>query len=490
LFVRARRSRKLDGREIGDIICIAWPSVDKKWDMKKPLHQSPLSLKRLAPLVFLTTLVIPTNAIACCTTVWSCVAAVASQGLTCYIEISLVALRNLISQVERERYERAQAFAAKMAASDKQAAEQLQDSEQRTERAIKELEESSSEARKLVGDDAAQWQVAMQKPTAQQSAASTPNSAARALRPGAIVRQSPSAGAASTPAQSAQQQQAYSAAVNQTALRELASDNSLESMSRQIAEERRRGVEARQRLIEQKAKAATRIKDARDAATIAFQNSFLGRIDALLGALGAALANPLEATQLIDGALGILDGIVSGFDQEVTPAVEKDAAVKQAAVAAVQRPAAEAQKHAERARLILGEMRKSARFKTVAERRQVLTQLNSFLSMPTALQLAPATKFEGAEQLRLAVKKTSADLRLLRREFQRVVKTPAPDLRPARARVGQDFDQFFKGKTPAESKKTRDELLAEARRRFAGDAKLLTAVEKLIRDEARARGVF
>jgi hypothetical protein len=38
-------------------------------------------------------------------------------------------------------------------------------------------------------------------------------------------------------------------------------------------------------------------------------------------------------------------------------------------------------------------------------------------------------------------------------------------------------------------KRKRDELLAEARRRFASDPKTLLAVEWMLNDEARARGV-
>src|SRR5262249_46607707 len=160
----------------------------------------------------------------------------------------------------------------------------------------------------------------------------------------------------------------------------------------------------------------------------AFRNSFLGRTDRLLADLQAAMDNPLKATRIIDGALGVLDGIIYTFDTEVIPAAEKYATVNQAAAANVEKPAEETVKHADRARMILGEMRKSARFKTVSERRDILSQVSSNLSVPTAGQRAPAAEIRGVQELRFAVKTISNDLRSLRPQIERVKTPPTPDL--------------------------------------------------------------
>ena len=440
--------------------------------------------------LWLATITLPAPLWACCASTWSCVAAVATQGVTCVIEIAAGTLRILIRRVERERANKAQNFAERMAAADKEAADRLGESQRKADDAVKNLELFLVEARKIVGDDVKPWQLAVQKPAPQPSGTTPTQSAATTRRPGMGAMQSPGAAPGSPPPQNPPPP-AYSAALNQAAQRELANDNTLESLRRQIEEERRRGREARERTIAQREKALNAMTESREATKIAFQNSFLGRIDRLLAALQAAFANPLEATKLIDEALGILDGIVSAFDAEVTPAVETDAAVKQAAVAAVQRPADETAKHADRARVILGEMRKSARFKTAVERRQVLTQVSAFLSAPAALQSITSVNLKGAEQLRLVVKKTSADLRLLRPEIQRLLTAPpTPDLRPARAQVAKQFDQYFKGRSPSEARKTREQMIVEARRRYGSDPKIRAAVERLINDEARARGVF
>ena len=54
-------------------------------------------------------------------------------------------------------------------------------------------------------------------------------------------------------------------------------------------------------------------------------------------------------------------------------------------------------------------------------------------------------------------------------------------------RVSQDFDSFFKGKNRMEAENKRNELLAEARRRFAQDPATLQKVEALIQQEAGNR---
>jgi hypothetical protein len=453
-------------------------------------------LQALAALGLLAILPSRANAVVCCSSVWDCMATVASQGLTCVVQIHIAALHVLIEKVQRERADKRQAFYERMAAAEQEAAEKLRDEQRKADKAVNDLEQASAESRKMIQEDGIQLQLALQKPLSQQSttsatpqqpSSSTTKNTTAAPRSGAVIRQSP--GTAPAPAQNPPPQ-AYSAMVNQAALRELANDNSLSSMHKQIEEEHRRGAEARRRLLEQKEKAKKAMEQSQTAAGRVFEDSFLARIDQLLRSLIEALNNPLRTPKILEAAVGILDGIIAGYDNEVTPAVDKDSAVKRAGIVAAQRPAAEAQKHAETARIILVEMRRSARLKTVAERRQALTQLNATVSSAASARVESMVYLQASEQMRSAMKKSSADLRLLRPEVQRLKSAPAPDLKPIRASVGQSFDQFFKGKTPAEARKTRDALLAEARRRFVGDPKLLASVETLIFNEAKARGVF
>ena len=56
-------------------------------------------------------------------------------------------------------------------------------------------------------------------------------------------------------------------------------------------------------------------------------------------------------------------------------------------------------------------------------------------------------------------------------------------------RVSMDLDAMFNGKSPADRSRQKGELLAEAQRRYASDAKTLQAVRMFITDQARARGV-
>lgn len=441
-------------------------------------------------LCWLATVATPAPVWACCSSVWSCVATVATKGLSCVVEMSAVALRNMILVVETVQREKARHFAEKMAGADVEAVKRFHDSAEKAEKATKELEAAIEEARKIAGDDALELQVALQKSAPLQAPTSPSKSTAVTRRSGTAMMQSPGAAPVSPPQQNPPAP-AYSAAVSQAALRELAVDNSLESMRRQLEEERRRGREAYQKYIELKQKELKTIDDSRKAAERAFQSGFLGRIDRLLADLQASMANPLNAPRIIEGAIGVLDGIIYTFDTEVIPAVEKFAAVAQASVANVEKPAEETVKHAHRARMILGEMRKSARFKTVAERRHVVGQVNAALAAPAVERSAPMVEIQGVQDLRYAVKTISSDLRSLRPQMQRLTTTPPPpDLRPAQAQVKEHFDQYFRGKPPSEGRKIRDQLIGEAHVRYGADPGTLAAVEKLINDEARARGVY
>ena len=71
-----------------------------------------------------------------------------------------------------------------------------------------------------------------------------------------------------------------------------------------------------------------------------------------------------------------------------------------------------------------------------------------------------------------------------RPEFDRIKASTLTkfDVVPFRTRVGSDLDAMFLGKSPADQRKKRDELLAEARRRYASDPKTLQAVGALLFD--------
>jgi len=98
-----------------------------------------------------------------------------------------------------------------------------------------------------------------------------------------------------------------------------------------------------------------------------------------------------------------------------------------------------------------------------------------------------AQRFAGLET---SARGLHTKIETLRPEIRRLsVRPGALDVAPYRLRLAGEFDGFFRGKTPADAKKKRDELLLEARRRFASNPKTLAAVEKLLNDEARTRGV-
>ena len=88
-----------------------------------------------------------------------------------------------------------------------------------------------------------------------------------------------------------------------------------------------------------------------------------------------------------------------------------------------------------------------------------------------------------AKNLRPGLMTIRPDLKRLAAQMQ------PPDLAPIRTKLATSFDQYFKDKSPAQAQTIRDQLILEARQRYNADQTLLAKIEKLINDEARARGV-
>jgi hypothetical protein len=125
----------------------------------------------------------------------------------------------------------------------------------------------------------------------------------------------------------------------------------------------------------------------------------------------------------------------------------------------------------------------------VADRRAVVRDVGVFLAAtPSAVSVT--VRLRASVALGAASRKVPPRFTALRPELQKLSQMKATaDVSRFRPRLAGDLDGFFRGKTPADGKKKLAELTAEARRRFASDPKTLAAVEKLLSDEARARGV-
>lgn len=447
---------------------------------------------------------------ACCDNVFSCAAAAVTAGATCLIDEAANALRGLIQQVENVRENKRRGFTAEL---EKSLAEAESESEkyrriaQEAELAIKGYLE---EANRITGDDRL-WITNSLKYTAVQPLPNPSGGIPAAVQKNnfSAFKQLPAPGTALDPKPSigigigtlTQRPPPGSTigtdavtvdkapALNNIALQQLLADPSLETLKRQIEVERQRLQSARKRLIEAKTKAAAAMANSTQATSTVFHNSFLGRVDQLLAALQAVLRNPLNAGQLITGALGILDGATSAFDRDVVPAVERDAQVKQIGVANVKREADQAQRHAETAKRILVKMQEGIQLKTVVERRALVNAARAAAPV-SAAKISTSVSLKSSNRLLAMSKTLRTDMVTVRPELQRLAShMQRPDLAPIQARLTTNFDQYFKGKSPAEVETTRNQLILEARQRYSADRNLLTSIEQLINDEAHTRSI-
>ncbi|MDH4195179.1 MAG: hypothetical protein OEW33_02595 [Nitrospirota bacterium] len=474
----------------------------------QPAKSKRVQTMALALALWLFSAVVAPPVWACCDNVFSCAAAVVTAGATCLIDEAANALRGLIQQVENVREIKRRGFTAEL---EKSLAEAESESEkyrriaQEAELAIKGYLE---EANRITGDDTL-WITNSLKYAAVQPLpnpigglpAAVPKNNVSAFKqlpaPGTALDPKPSIGIGTLTQRPSPGSTIGTDAVtvdkapalNKIALQQLLADPSLETLKRQIEVERQRLQAARKRLIEAKTRAAEAMANSTQAASTVFHNSFLGRVDQLLAALQAVLRNPLNAGQLITGALGILDGAISAFDRDVVPAVERDAQVKQTEVANVKREADQAQRHAETAKRILVKMREGVQLKTVVERRALVSAARAAAPV-SAAKISANVSLKSSNRLLAMSKTLRTDMVTVRPELQRLAShMQRPDLAPIQTRLTTSFDQYFKGKSPAEVETTRHQLILEARQRYSADRNLLTSIEQLINDEARTRSI-
>ena len=102
----------------------------------------------------------------------------------------------------------------------------------------------------------------------------------------------------------------------------------------------------------------------------------------------------------------------------------------------------------------------------------------------------PIVSLKSSSRLLATAKNLRPGLMTIRPDLKRLAaQMQPPDLAPIRTKLATSFDQYFKDKSPAQAQTIRDELILEARQRYNADQTLLAKIEKLINDEARARGV-
>lgn len=429
----------------------------------------------------------------CCDDFWSCAGTVATGGLSCAVEMALEAVRALIASVRSDRDTTSTQFLAALQATEDEMKAELAKLEQKIKAAVQEIDRDRDEGDKIVKEDAdtIRTKLAEAKLHAGTAASGGVKVSSGVSGPVSKAAIQPRIGTA-TPAAAGPGGPAagrVSAIADVRALTALQSDDSLATLRHRLEELKKQKEALLGAIIRKEAELSGQERAAAIQARKSLQDDFLKPIDDLLAALDAALRNPLDAPGVVSAAVGLLDGAINGFRSIVQPLADSVAEAADRAVAAKTPSAAQMRKLADEAAKTLAAMRKAASYRAILERQAVVRDVGVLPSttpsaVPVSVRLRASAAF--AEVSR----RVPTRIAVLRPEIQKLsAMKRSVDVSTYRPRLGGEFDAAFRGKSPSDSKKKLADLTAEARRRFASDPKTLAAVERLLNDEARARGV-
>ncbi len=436
-------------------------------------------LVRIVLALLLAATLATSPAPACCTDFWSCTEAVATAGVSCAVEAAVNAIKDLINQIGGQRDDaQARAEAALQSTLDQLAAEVAQvDSElkQLAQQVDKDRDEGEQIYRKDTYNLGAA--VALARP-----AAATPTAAAGEAREGhAITQLAPTPAPAPNPFLRA----------SVAELPALSSDDSLKRLRDKLDElkKQKEALVSKMQQIETQ-EAGSQVAAAAQAARDSLQNDFVKPVTDLLTALTEALSNPLGAASLIASAIGLLEDALGGLQNQTQPKLDAVGSAANGAAADLGPPLDQLRQTAADAEKTLATMRLAAMALT-ASGRQAFVRSLALAGKPTPALTGTRIRLSATAGLSAVSSKPVTKLVALRPDLRRLSQPARPvETSAFRMKITSDFDSFFRGKSAADARKKRDELLLEARRRFATNPKSLAAVEKLINDEARARGVF
>jgi hypothetical protein len=437
-------------------------------------------LRAALALVLIAALGGPAEA-GCCDDLLSCAATVVTSGVSCAIELALDAVRSLIRKVQDNRSATSAAYLGGLEATFSEMRAELARLDQEIKAAVREIDEAWNDADKIVKEDADSIRTKLAEAKVHAAiAASGGVKTSRNIQPA-------SAPPAPTQPPAAVHGRALSA-VGMAMLTALASDNSLATLRHRIELLKQRKAALVVSINNTEAQMLGIEITAAEAARASLRNDFLKPVDDLLASLIAALSNPLNAPGLVVAAVGLLDGALDGFQSRAGPLADAAAQAADRAVAKKTPPTQEMQKLAEDARKTLAAMRKALAYQAVD--RQAVVRGLGVLPVSTPSAISQTARLRASVAFKTSLANVSPRFAALKPEFQRLSQVKRTvDVSPFRQRLAGEFDGFYRGKPQADAKKKHAELLAEARRRFASDPKTLAAVEKMLNDEARARGV-
>ena len=263
----------------------------------------------------------------------------------------------------------------------------------------------------------------------------------------------------------------------------------LQDMENQIAE-LKACAEARRQAVDKEVAAQGKETASAEQAARAFKSAFLDKLDKLLGDLQDAASDVTKIVSFAAHAAGDLKDVIDSYDKVVPPILNQADGVMQTAAGLVQPFASQARSCADQAAAILAKMRRAAQLRTALERKNVQVSIPGLPRTPTPSALGRLRSSPRIAAFLAESKPITAKLDAARLKLRTLPGGPgAAELNAFAKRVSTDLDAMFNGKSPADRSRQRDDLLAEAQRRYASDTKTLQAVRKLITDQARARGV-
>lgn len=433
---------------------------------------APRGVRHLGPraLVVLLASIFAGPAKACCTDLWSCSVAVASAGASCVFEAALKAVHELTALILREQ-DRARRGVEDAANRDAGAAQDVANQwQRRAESAGDETARAAARAAQLVGEDTARRRAALDavtQPQAQPQAQRPAPGLTRHERVGGVSRpieRSPNLGLPPEPSMTELHQ------------RIVALDREVQGLRRANAEQA-------------------------DQARAAIRHAHTEFVAAHLAKVGTAFAAVLGRFALAQNNTDVgkvlalaADALAVGtFVQQLVLQVERDLAHDaapfanrlQTAADAPRETASQAEQRAQRARELLVMLERLARVHSLQDREQQARAM---------LAAAPGSGPRNLDSIRPTLTASAAIAGGMRQQLNlvqgEILRLPGlaqrPDVTPFRARIHQDLQSRFRDQPPADQARQREQLLAEARQRLAGQPQWLPGVEALIREAGTA----
>ncbi len=415
----------------------------------------------------------------CCDDFWGCAETVATAGLSCAAQAALASLRDLIKKIGDQRDSTTAEYEARMKAAIDETNGQLAVVDVEIKKLVESIDKACAAGDNIQHEGAEAIRAALiaRQPLAT-AASPTPSGASRLKTTERIGDSTTAGGTAPSTA-------SEFAGLSVSALQSLHSDPSLAALQRRLDDLKRRKEEIVAKIRKMEASAEGRMLGATQAAQDAYASQFLKPVDDFLAFLQQFLTDPLNLPALgnaelkLFGDTAIVEGLADRAENQIYQVGDDAFLTLHDPVEGLRKLAADAQH-------ILDTMKKMATLETATER-QTLAITDVAPPAPTPSQVR---KIERSSRLAGRKKTLGAGFATLKPEALRLAQPHVtPNVAPFRQQLAGQFDGFYRGKSPADAKKKRDELVAEARRRFAFDPKTLAAVEKLLNDEARARGV-